>query len=103
MRARPDGRALSLFEAARTGLRDGDSATAIDVLDSVQKLDALGHRPLESLPSADQSHAACALIDDRRLHRLGQVALSTARPTRVDEPDPAHVAVRDLVQIGRAS
>jgi predicted acylesterase/phospholipase RssA len=45
---------------------------AIDVLDGVQQLDPLLHRPLEGLAPRDQAGAAGALVDHRGAHRLAR-------------------------------
>src|SRR5690606_40731585 len=66
-------------EGRKDGLppsRHRDVLRQIDVLDGVEQLDALLHRALECLAAADQPHAAAALVDDRRAHRLGEVALA---------------------------
>src|SRR5579884_1026138 len=59
---------------ARSGHRDG--RMQIDVLDGVQQPDAFGQWPLERLAPGDQPHAAGALVDHRRGHRLGQVVFA---------------------------
>ena len=83
------------------GLRRDGQATVmlvveVDVLDGVEQLDALGHRPLERLAARDQAHAAGPLVDDGGAHGVGQVAGALGLAAAVDEPDAAHVAVGDL-------
>ena len=46
----------------------------IHVLDGVEQLDAFLHRLLEGLAAGNQAHAAGALVDHRRAHRLGKIS-----------------------------
>src|SRR4051794_16711424 len=78
----------------RSGDRDG--LVQVDVLDRVQERHALVHGALERLAAGDQAGAAGALVDDRGLDRLGEVALAGGGAARVDEGRPAAVAVDDL-------
>src|SRR5689334_7701687 len=48
----------------------------IDVLNSVQQRYPFVHRALECLAAADKAGAAGPLVDDRRLDRLGRIALA---------------------------
>src|SRR6185369_6805148 len=77
--------------------RDGDRGIQVDVLNDVQKLDALFHRPLERLASRDHAGAAGALVDDRRLCSFLEVARAFRRTARIDQPDAAHIAADDLI------
>src|SRR5262245_47694295 len=77
-------------------LGDADLLAEIHVLDRLEERDPLLLWPLERLAAADEPHAARALVDDRRLHRLDHVVVAR-RPAAVDEPDPPHVAVHDLI------
>jgi hypothetical protein len=77
-------------------LGDRDRFFQVDVLDRIQKLDALGHRALERLASRDESGAARALVDDGGEDCIFKVLL-TRCATAVDKPGAAHVAIRDLV------
>ena len=78
-------------------LRDRDVRREVDVLDGVEDLDALGHRPLERLAARDQAGAARALVDHRRADGLGLVGVLGGRAARVDQARAAHVAARHLV------
>src|SRR5689334_3031338 len=77
-------------------LSDRDLLTQVDVLNDVQELYALRHRPLEGLAPTDEPCTAGALVDACRDRRLGEVVLARW-PTGVDEPSPPHEAVGDLV------
>src|SRR5579859_4192143 len=48
-----------------------DFRVQIHVLDGIQQPHTLVHRALERLAPRDQAHAARALVDHRRPHRLG--------------------------------
>src|SRR5207247_6539040 len=73
-------------------LRDPDLLAEVDVLDEVEQLHSLVHRPLEGLASRDEPHPARPLVHHRGLRRLREVVLPRG-PPRVDEPRPTHVAV----------
>src|SRR5207244_699628 len=75
---------------------DGDRRAEVDVLDGVQERHPVCPWPLEGLAARDQAHAAGPLVDDGGADGLGEVALTRAGATGVDEADAAHVAVRDL-------
>ncbi len=78
-------------------LRHRDGLIGVHVLDGVKQLDAVGHGALESLAAGDQAHAAGALVDDRGLGRVGEVARPGGLPAGVDETRAAHVAAHDLI------
>jgi len=67
-----------------------------DVLNRVQQLDSFLHGFLECLPPGNEPHPACSLIDDGGSNCVGQIVLAGCA-ARVDEPNPPHVAVDDLV------
>src|SRR5205085_7304967 len=69
----------------------------VHVLDGVEHLDPLVHRPLEGLAAGDQAHAAGPLVDHRRADGFGQVAGALALAAAADEWAAAHVAVHELV------
>src|SRR5262249_33245292 len=77
-------------------LGDGNFGAEIDVLDRVEELDPLGHRPLERLAARDEAGAAGALVDDRRRDRLGEI-VRAGGSAGVDEAGASHISVRHLV------
>jgi len=56
--------------------RHGDRFIQEDVLDDVQQLDALFHRPLERLAPGDQAQAAGPFVDDGRARRVAEVVVA---------------------------
>ena len=56
----------------RPRLCDGDVVVEVDILDGVQNFNAVLHRLLERLAAGDESHAACALVDDSCANHLFQ-------------------------------
>src|SRR6267378_4408445 len=60
----------------RRALRNRHLRIQIHTLDRVQQRDAFAEGPLEGFSSADQSHAAGALVDDRRRDRFLHVVLA---------------------------
>src|SRR5579875_1668161 len=85
-----------LAPRARPASRDRDGRAEVDVLDRMDERGALVHRALEGLAAHDEPLAACPLVDHRGAHRLGQVSRPLGLASRVDEADPAGVAVHDL-------
>src|SRR5215831_1209518 len=57
------------------GVASGDRhvLAEVDVLDRVQQLDSILHRPLKRFPPRDEAHPAGPLVDHRGRHRLGEV------------------------------
>jgi hypothetical protein len=65
-------------------------------LDCIEELDPVLHRALERLPTRNQTHAACSLVDDRRERGVRKV-LGAARPARIDQARTTEVTIRHLV------
>src|SRR5688572_28500733 len=70
---------LETFDVCALPLGDRDILCQIDVLNRVQQRDAFLDRTLERFTARDQTHPARALVDDRGLHGLLQIALSCRR------------------------
>ena len=78
------------------GLGDRDFRGQVDVLNGVQEFGTFFDGALESLTARDEPVATGPLVDDRSLHRFGEVVI--ARGTaRIDQADAAHVAISHLV------
>lgn len=79
--------------------RSGDRhlRTQVDVLNGVEKGDALHERLLERFAARDEAHTAGALVDHGRHDSLTHIACTLGVASRVDEPDASHVAVGYLV------
>src|SRR5262249_37928814 len=75
---------------------DRDLLRQVHILNRVEQLDALLERSLERLAPRDQAHPTGALVDHRGHHGVAQIVL-TGGAAAIDEADPPHVAVGDLV------
>src|SRR5690242_17219585 len=72
--------------ASALRLCDRDLVVEVDILDGVEQLDALLHRPLERLAAGDEAHASRALVDHRGAHGVLEVARTRRRAAAVDQP-----------------
>lgn len=65
-------------DQARNGSKSGNCNIfiQIDILNKVQKLDALIHRSLKSLSSAYQTHTAGTLVDDCSFNRICKIVFA---------------------------
>src|SRR5207245_2167566 len=67
------------------------------ILNGVEQPNALFHWPLKGFASGDQTHAASALVNNRRQHRVLQVGCAFGFAATVNQPSAAHVAIRHLI------
>src|ERR1019366_10322934 len=80
-----------------TVLRDGHPVVEVDVLDRVEQMHAVAHRPLECLAPADQPGAAGALVDHGGANRRGEITRADRLTAGVDQADASRIAVEHLV------
>src|SRR5690242_10380469 len=76
---------------AERGLRYRHLFAQVYVLDRVEQGDTFVHRPLEGLPTRNESHATGPLVDDGRGDGIGEVAGALGFAATVDQTRAPHI------------
>src|SRR5215468_5688670 len=78
-------------------LGHGNFLREVNVLNCIEKLDALCHRPLESLAAGNEARATAAFVDDGRTDGIGEIAGAFRFAAGIDQTGASHVAIRYLI------
>lgn len=74
-----DVAAFNVCAEGRTASRNRDALIQVHILNLIEQLYALIHRPLKGFAPRDQTHPPCPLVDHRRSHGLGEIAGAAGR------------------------